>query len=253
MASTSSFIVSLHSAPTAPGDAAGVCPGGARGTAWQNGRSGDLLFAQEAADGVAGLGATAEPVFYALGIQFHLGRILQRIVRTHDFYGPAVARPPLVHHHNAVKRPLLLANSRQADSQHSVSLHRDYSLSAAFWGTESSPAGLHPGELAQAAELAFGRGGAELLDHPAHLHILLQDLVDILHGGAAAAGDAFAPLAVNEAVVVALGRGHGIDDGLDALQTPFVHLGVAREIRQRADLGQHAHHLLERAHLAELL
>src|SRR5437899_12762569 len=62
-----------------------------------------------------------------------------------------------------------------------------------------------PGELAQAAELAFGRGRPKLLDHLAHLHVLLQHLVDLLDRGAAATSDALAALAVDEGMIFTLG------------------------------------------------
>ncbi len=37
-----------------------------------------------------------------------------------------------------------------------------------------------------------------------------------------------------------------------SLEPRFVHRGVLGEIRERTDLGQHAQHLLERAHFADL-
>src|SRR5262249_48152021 len=122
--------------------------------------------------------------------------------------------------------------------------------------TEMCPAsavrsrGLQARELAQATEPALGRGGAQLLDYLAHHHVLLQLLVALLDRAAAAAGDALATLAVNERVVIALGGGHRVDDGLHALEAGFVHLGVLRNIGERAKLGQHTDNLLERAHLA---
>src|SRR6266852_3963559 len=71
------------------------------------------------------------------------------------------------------------------------------------------------GKFPEAFEAALGGERAVLLHHLPHLKGLLQDLIDFLHRGAAAAGDAFAPLAVDQAMVVALGVCHRVDDGLD--------------------------------------
>src|SRR5438445_12651344 len=109
-----------------------------------------------------------------------------------------------------------------------------------------------PGELAQAAELAFGRGRPKLLDHLAHLHVLLQHLVDLLDRGAAATSDALAALAVDEGMIFTLGSGHRVDDGLDALESALVHLRILGEVSERPKFRQHADDLLERAHLAQL-
>src|SRR6202162_2276687 len=54
----------------------------------------------------------------------------------------------------------------------------------------------HAAEFAEALEAALGGERAVLLHHLAHLQVLLQDLVHFLHGGAAAAGDAFPALGV---------------------------------------------------------
>ena len=81
---------------------------------------------------------------------------------------------------------------------------------------------------------------------------MLEHLIHFLHGGAAAAGDALAALAVDQVGVGALVRGHRVDDGFEWIELLLVDLRVFREIRERADLRQHAHQLLERAHLADL-
>src|SRR5438477_12418128 len=78
-------------------------------------------------------------------------------------------------------------------------------------------ASAQPGEFAQPFHFGAGRQGAILLHHLAHLHVLLDDLIHFLHAGAAALGDALAPLAIDDVVVAALLVGHGIDDGLDLL------------------------------------
>ena len=73
-----------------------------------------------------------------------------------------------------------------------------------------------------------------------------------MNGSAAAAGDALAALAVNDGMVASFLVGHGVDDGLDALQARFVHLGVLREIGHGAELREHVHELFERAHFLDL-
>src|SRR5437016_6785530 len=72
------------------------------------------------------------------------------------------------------------------------------------------------GELAEAFHFVAGGHGAVLLHHGAHLQVLLEDDVDVLHRRAAAFGDALASLAVNNVVVAAFLVGHGVDDGFDA-------------------------------------
>src|SRR5713101_743802 len=108
------------------------------------------------------------------------------------------------------------------------------------------------GEFSKAFHFRARGHGAVLLHHGAHLHILLQDLVDVLHGGAAAFCDPFAALAVDDVVVLAFLIGHGVDDGFDLFQFAFVHAGVFGNILQRADFGEHVHQLIERAHFANL-
>src|ERR1700756_1571562 len=104
---------------------------------------------------------------------------------------------------------------------------------------------LHPSEFAETAHLC-SCVAAVLLHHAAHVRVLLQHLVYFLDGGSAATGDSFAALAVDEAVVGALGGGHGIDDGFDGGEALLVDFGVLREICEWADFREHAHELLER-------
>jgi hypothetical protein len=55
--------------------------------------------------------------------------------------------------------------------------------------------------------------------------VLAEEVVDLLHGGAGAEGDALAAAAVNDGGVVALLGGHGVDDGLDAGELGLVDVG----------------------------
>ncbi|HEV2299243.1 MAG TPA: hypothetical protein VGR72_12080 [Candidatus Acidoferrales bacterium] len=79
---------------------------------------GDFLVAQEAANGVAGLGAAAEPVLHALGIELDCGWLLERIVRPHDFDEPPVSRPGFLNDHDTVRGLFFLANTRKPNHQH---------------------------------------------------------------------------------------------------------------------------------------
>src|SRR5580765_4124972 len=107
-------------------------------------------------------------------------------------------------------------------------------------------------EFAEAFHFCASGHGAVLLHHGAHLHVLLNDGVDVLHRGAAAGGDALAALAVDQIVIAAFGIGHGVDYGFNLLKATFVNLGVLGNILQRADFGEHVHELFERAHFADL-
>src|SRR5437763_17105535 len=60
--------------------------------------------------------------------------------------------------------------------------------------------------------------GGELLHHLLHLLELIEQRVELLHRGAAASGDAAASAGIQDCRTAALGDGHGVDDGLDALQ-----------------------------------
>src|SRR5438132_14084125 len=66
------------------------------------------------------------------------------------------------------------------------------------------------GELAEAFHFVAGGHGAVLLHNGAHLHVLLEDDVDVLHCRDAAFGDALESLDVNNSVVDELLAGLGI-------------------------------------------
>lgn len=78
----------------------------------------DLLLADEASHGVAGLRTDSEPVLDALGVKLDLRGLLQRIVRPHRFHDTPIAGPRPLNHHDAVKRLLLLADPGQTNSEH---------------------------------------------------------------------------------------------------------------------------------------
>src|SRR5882762_11483980 len=89
-------------------------------------------------------------------------------------------------------------------------------------------------------------GLAHLLEHFFHLSVLAEQVVDFLHAGAGAAGNALAAAAVDGFVMVALVSGHGIDDGLDAVDLLFVNLvGSLLQAGERADTGQHSDETLQ--------
>ena len=91
-----------------------------------------------------------------------------------------------------------------------------------------------------------------MLHHGAHLQVLLQDLVDVLNGGAAAFCDALAALTVDDIVILTLLIGHGVDDGFDLFEFAFVDGSIFGKILQRAEFGKHVNQLIERAHFADL-
>src|SRR5258708_23695818 len=72
------------------------------------------------------------------------------------------------------------------------------------------PRKLHPRQLPSEARLAH------VFEHLAHLDVLPQKLIDLLHGGPGAAGDAFAAAAVYDFVVRTLIHRHGADDDFPA-------------------------------------
>src|SRR6266404_3508975 len=106
---------------------------------------------------------------------------------------------------------------------------------------------LHPSHSPREAGLAH------LLEHFFHLSVLTEQVVDFLHAGAGAAGNAFAAAAVDGLVMVAFVSGHGIDDGFDAVDLLFVNfVGGFLQAGKRSDTGQHAHETLQRSHFANL-
>src|SRR5207253_10770162 len=109
------------------------------------------------------------------------------------------------------------------------------------------------GELAEALHFVAGGHGAVLLHHGAHLQVLLEDDVDVLHRRAAAFGDALASLAVNDVVVAAVLVGHGVDDGFDAGELALVDLGILGKILKWSYVGVHDHDFFEWVQLANLL
>ena len=111
--------------------------------------------------------------------------------------------------------------------------------------------GLH---LLHHALLGFEAGaGAHGFEHFAHLGVLAEEVVDLLHGGSGAAGDALAAASVDDLVVASLAGGHGVDDGLDAVELLLVNVvDGLRHAGEGADRGQHLHDGLHGAHLFDL-
>src|SRR5262245_37298140 len=96
----------------------------------------------------------------------------------------------------------------------------------------------HPGEP---RHLAL----AHLLDHARHLLARLEQLVDLLHGGAAAARDALAPRAVDDVRQAPLLRRHREDDPLHPRQLALV--DVVEAVVLLSEPGDHLEHALQRA------
>ena len=82
--------------------------------------------------------------------------------------------------------------------------------------------------------------------------ILLQELINLLHTRAAALGDPLPAAAIDELMVPALFRSHGINDGLDTHQFFLVDLDLLH-VFERPDAGQHAKNLIKRSQLPDLL
>src|ERR1700674_3779832 len=80
--------------------------------------SGDLLGVQKASNGIARLGPASKPILDAVRVQLDFRWVFQRVVRSHDFYSPAVAGLAFIQHHNPVKRVLFLADPSQTNCQH---------------------------------------------------------------------------------------------------------------------------------------
>jgi hypothetical protein len=70
----------------------------------------DLLLADEASNGVAGLRTDSEPMLDAISIKLYLRGLFQRIVSPHRFHNASIAGPRPLDDHDAVKRFLLLPN-----------------------------------------------------------------------------------------------------------------------------------------------
>src|SRR5699024_10273613 len=109
----------------------------------------------------------------------------------------------------------------------------------------------HAGAAGHARHAAAGHAAPHRLHHLLGLLDPLEQLVDLLHGGAGAAGDAVAARAVDDLGVVALLGRHRADDRLDPADLALVE--VVQRFAVLAHVRQHAEHLLDAAHVLELL
>src|SRR6202022_562410 len=73
---------------------------------------------QEASDRVARLGSASEPILDAVRVQLDFRRILQRVVRSNNFYSSAVAGLAFIQHHNPIERSFFLTNPSQTNCKH---------------------------------------------------------------------------------------------------------------------------------------
>jgi hypothetical protein len=78
----------------------------------------DLLQFDEAANGVTGTGADAQPIFDAIGIEFNFRGFLERIVCAYKLANAAITGPGSFNHYHAVKGAFLFANPCKANRQH---------------------------------------------------------------------------------------------------------------------------------------
>src|SRR5690606_22342052 len=88
---------------------------------------------------------------------------------------------------------------------------------------------------------------AHLLHHVLHRLELLDEAIHGVDGVARAGGDAAAPRQVDHVGALPFARRHRLDHRLEALEVFVVEVDV---FEHRADAGQHAEHLLQRAELA---
>src|SRR5579871_1405692 len=79
----------------------------------------------------------------------------------------------------------------------------------------------HAAEAA-AHHLAGHSASAHLLEHFCHLRVLAQELIYVLHAGAAAGCDAFAARTGDDFVIEPFFGGHGVDDGFEAHELLFI-------------------------------
>src|SRR4051794_25837093 len=85
----------------------------------------------------------------------------------------------------------------------------------------------------------------------AHLAELLDELVDLLHGGAGAGGDAGPAAPLDDVRPPPLLLGHREDDRLDAVELLLVDLHLRELVA--GEPGEHPEQRRERPHLADLL
>src|SRR3984957_428099 len=122
--------------------------------------SSNLLIAQETDDGIAGLGTAPQPILDAFGVELDLRRILEWVVGPHDFDKATVAGAPLVDHHYAITRHLLLANPSQTNRQHATIPPLSFYL-----GTANSPTAHDAGQFGVAEAVH-----RMVIDHAGGLH-----------------------------------------------------------------------------------
>src|SRR5699024_3498287 len=109
----------------------------------------------------------------------------------------------------------------------------------------------HAGPAGHARHRAAAHAPAHRPHHLLGLLEALEQLVDLLDGGPGAAGDAVAARAVDDLGVVALLGRHRADDRLDPADLALVE--IVQRLAVLPHVRQHAEHLLDAAHVLELL
>jgi hypothetical protein len=115
-----------------------------------------------------------------------------------------------------------------------------------------------PAHTFHAAEHAHGAALeksalAYTFEHLPHLRVLAQELIDLLHAGSGAGGDALAAAAGDDLMVVPLFLRHRVDDGFDPGELLLVDLvGHLLHTLEGSDGGQHFHDALQGTKLADL-
>src|SRR5690606_22499647 len=242
----------------------------------------DTRGIEEAGDAVGRLRADTEPVTRAILVELHAVLVVlceQRVVGANLLEIAAVTRRTAVCHDDAVIRTLLGAAPRKPDLYCHDGLPFQFNPLNSFLlekvlqvGRQLGAAGRRAAEPWQAArgaaEAAHPAAAAEqraealeaahlpeLLHRAAHFLVHLEELVDVLHLGARARGNALLALGVHQFGAGALHRRHRADDRVHVNQ--YLVVDPARGHRllgllhAREHVGEHAEpaHLL---HLAQL-
>src|SRR5438067_1535059 len=104
---------------------------------------------------------------------------------------------------------------------------------------------LHPRQL-HSGQLAGEAGLTNLLKHFAHLRVLAQQIVYLLHACARAARDALSAAAIDDFMMNTLVHCHRVDDRFHTIELSFIYfVGVLLQAGERSDAGQHSHEALQ--------
>src|SRR5262249_32319675 len=201
----------------------------------------DALPLEKCPGRVRGLCALRKPADDLLFVDFHRGRLGQRVVIPDLLDEPAVSWRACVRHHQAVERTPLGAHPPQPD------LHQSTSTSCALTAEQTVQSAIDTAPPAATA----GARKAELPDQLLHLFAGLEQPVDVGHLRPTSCRDPPSPRPIDRVATGPLLPSHGQYDGLH-----LPHLGLGILVGQLApELTAPRHHLdraRNRAQAAEL-